>query len=63
MFKKDQYLEHADDSPDFDKDDFITLDPNLVERVNTEGVLNNVRYHVSTGIVENKDECLDVEFV
>jgi hypothetical protein len=62
MFKKDQYLEHAEESPDFEEGDFITLDPNLVERVNREGLLNNVTYHVSTGIVATQDNCLELEF-
>ena len=52
MFKPDRYLEHADESPEIRKEDF-TSDKDLVEKVNLQGSINNVRYHVSTGIVEN----------
>ena len=60
MFNADRYLEHAEESPEFDPMDF-TDDPSLVEKVNFKGSINNVKYSVSTGIVEDDEDGLSVE--
>lgn len=48
MFNANKYSEHADDNPNIEPDDF-TSDPDLIEKVNKEGKINDVRYEISSG--------------
>lgn len=50
MFNPQKFIEHSKDNPNIEPEDF-TSDPNLLEKVNKEGKLNDVRYEVSTGCV------------
>ena len=63
MFDINKYLRrtHPDDSIDLQKEDFENS-KQLVECVNNDGILNNVKYNISTGmVVTNNDDGLTIE--
>jgi hypothetical protein len=68
MFATENYIKHSDENPEILPEDF-TNDPDLLEKVEKTGELNNVRYKVSTGCivdpsgVKGNDEIIEVEFV
>lgn len=50
MFNPYKYAEHAEENESILGDDF-THESNLLEKINHEGEINDVRYTVSTGCV------------
>ena len=63
MFDINKYLRrtHPDVSIDLQKED-LENSKQLVECVNKDGILNNVKYNISTGmVVTNNDDGLTIE--
>jgi hypothetical protein len=54
MFNSNKYIEHANHDENILGDDF-TREDDLIEKVNHEGEINDVRYTVSTGCVITED--------
>jgi predicted nucleic acid-binding Zn finger protein len=62
MFDPKKYAEHAQDNEYILGDDF-TKDEDLLEKVNHDGEINDVRYTVSTGcmVMEDTIDYIDEE--
>lgn len=57
MFDIEHYLNrtHDKNNMDINEEDFKDNNRKLIEYVNEDGILNNVHYNISTGIVDNHE--------
>lgn len=59
MFDVEKYLARntTDDEMDFQESDFDSSNHELIERVNHDGILNNVHYNITSGtVIETNDK-------